>query len=67
MLSDVVNNAVTEFVKGATRQVVVASLQRAWAGLRDAFSDGGILQHRPNAFAASQYSEDNRKGVGFAA
>ena len=62
---DVVNNAVIEFVKGATRQVVVASLQKAWAGLRDAFGGGGILQHRPNAFAASQYSEDNRKRVGF--
>jgi hypothetical protein len=62
---DVVNNAVVEFVKGASKKTVVSSLQKAWAGLRDAFAGGGILQHRPNAFAASQYAEDNRKRVGF--
>jgi hypothetical protein len=63
---DIVNNAVVDFVKGASRQTVVASLQKAWAGLRDAFAGGGILQHRPNAFAASQYAEDNRKRIGYA-
>lgn len=63
---DVVNNAVIQFVKGASRQAVVAMLQNAWEGLRDAFGGGGILQHRPNAFEASQDADDNSKHVGFA-
>ena len=63
---DVVNNAVIEFVKGASRHTIVATLQKAWAGLRDAFAGGGILQYRQNAFAASKYAEDNRRRVGFA-
>ncbi|HUB82600.1 MAG TPA: hypothetical protein VMB03_27575 [Bryobacteraceae bacterium] len=63
---DIVNNAVVDFVKGASGQTVAANLQKAWAGLRDAFAGGGILQYRPNAFAAAQYAEDNRKRIGYA-
>lgn len=62
---DIVNGSVTAFVKRASRQTVVAALEKAWAGLRDAFGGGGILQHRPNAFAASKYAEDNRLCVGY--
>jgi hypothetical protein len=61
---DIVNNSVIAFVKGDSRHVVVAGLQKAWTGLRDAFSGGGILQHRPNAFAAAQYADDNSKRAG---
>jgi hypothetical protein len=63
---DIVNNAVIDFAKGASRQTVVTGLEKAWAGLRDAFAGGGLLQHRPNAFAASQYAEENRKRIGYA-
>jgi hypothetical protein len=63
---DVVNNSVIDFVKGTPRQTVSATLEKAWAGLRDAFAGGGILQHRPNAFAASQIADDNYKRVGYA-
>jgi hypothetical protein len=62
---DVVNGSVVAFVKGASRQVVVAGLQTAWARLRDAFAGGGILQHQTNAFAASKYAEGNRIRVGY--
>jgi hypothetical protein len=61
---DIVNNAVIAFVKGAAKATVVSSLQNAWVGLRDAFAGGGILQHRPNAFAASQIADDNSKRIG---
>jgi hypothetical protein len=60
---DVVNGSVVNFVKGAPRQDVVGGLQTAWAVLRDAFG-GGILQHQPNAYAASKYAEDNRIRIG---
>lgn len=61
---DIVNNSVIGFVKGDSRQTVVAGLKKAWTGLRDAFGGGGILQHRPNAFTAAQYADDNAKRVG---
>jgi hypothetical protein len=61
---DIVNNAVIAFVKGASAATVVSNLQNAWVGLRDALAGGGILQHRPNAFAASQIADDNGKRVG---
>jgi hypothetical protein len=56
---DIVNNSVIGFVKGDPRKTVVSNLKKAWEGLRDAFAGGGILQHRPNAFAASQSARDN--------
>jgi hypothetical protein len=63
---DVVNNAVIEFVNGASRQTVVTMLQKAWQALRDSFGGGGILQHRQNAFEASRDADENRQRVGFA-
>jgi hypothetical protein len=63
---EVVNGSVIGFVKGASRKDVVAGLDKAWAALRDAFAGGGILEHRQNAFAASQYAGDNRKRIGYA-
>jgi hypothetical protein len=61
---DIVNNGVIAFVKGASRTAVAALLQKAWAGLRDSFAGGGILQHRPDAFDASWIADDNGKRVG---
>jgi hypothetical protein len=61
---DVVNNSVIDFVKDTPHTTVVARLVKAWAGLRDSFAGGGILQNRPNAYAASQYAESNRQRAG---